>query len=109
LTSAAPTATINPDLLIQADNWIKENTKADIAYMNSLSGTVNPAIANIVKKELARTEPSAANTVRKTDLCGVNQTYWYGMTDPNQICQDAKTLAFADFTNGNDGTMYFQN
>ena len=84
------------------DNWIKTNTKKDIAYLKK-----NKDRSDRIRREYESTLPTDADTASLESLCEDNQVYWKSLIGtPYEPCQSKGLVAFADFTQSADSANH---
>jgi hypothetical protein len=113
ITGSSPTpykTSSTKEMMIASSPWIRDNTKLDIDYLYTNSGT-----ADIIRTEYSATIPSDTTASVLSALCGTegtvaNQgsTYWKSLigTTYTDKCRSSQLVAFGEYGNWNL-SLYF--
>jgi hypothetical protein len=106
ITGSSPTpykTSSTKEMMIASSPWIRDNTKLDIDYLYTNSGT-----ADIIRTEYSATIPSDTTASVLSALCGTegtvaNQgsTYWKSLigTTYTDKCRSSQLVAFGEYGN----------
>lgn len=106
--------------LLNIDPWIRDNTRADIDYLYTKSGSLVAGDAHTrVIHEITATLPPSTDATALDALCpdqnltgvaGTHKIYWRSLIGTvHNKCQDSNLVGFADYTiDPNDTKMYFK-